>query len=239
MTLFLFQMSVLIKSNPECASDRYILYEATSDQLSSTFTDGQTKYGRSNSVKLIEVDPGKHVEIFIQYIDTTIVIRLVGSYLTFFVKMPVEFLNSSSSGFSLCTKGCPKKEIIDYQKYLAYKQKDSAISNKNSSASLTVEEAMALCQKDPQVLVDFYYDSCVFDLFTTGNLTFKDAASAALQDVLRFDPNFTKNSKNRTTLVEYKELVASSAVRTTSCFNFFTVMVLVSVTFMEVILNSS
>lgn len=232
-------MSVLIKSNPECASDRYILYEATAEQLSSTFTDGQTKYGRSHSVKLEEIDPGKHVEIFIKYIDTRIVIRLVGSYLTFSIKMPVEFLNSSSSGISLCTKGCPKKEIIDHQKYLAYKQRDSVISNKNSSVNMTLEEALELCRKDN--LVDFYLDSCVFDLLTTGNETFKHAASAALQDVVKFDPNFTKSSKNRTTLVEYKELLTSSSVRTSSNLNLYTFMVLVSVTltFMEVILNSS
>jgi len=243
MLLFIvyFQMSVLIKSNPECASSRYILYEATAEQLASTFIDGQTKYGRSHSVKLEEVDVGKHVEIFIKYIDTRIVIRLVGGYLTFSIKIPEEFLNSSSSGLALCTKGCPKNELINYKQFLAEKSRESVISA-GESVNMTRDKALKLCRQSN--LVDFYLDSCVFDLLTTGNETFKHAAYAALEDVLKFDPNYSKSRENRTTLDVYDKLVSSnSAVRTSGYFSSCSVLVLVLVTltFMNAMttLNSS
>lgn len=232
---------MVIKANPECASDRYILYQASSELLPNVFEGGLSRYGKAHSVKLEEIDAGKHVEISIKYIDTKIVIRLVGSYLTFLISMPAEFVNSTSdsSVIELCTKGCPKSEIIDYQRYLAYKKKDRS---SNNSVNMTREEALALCRSAN--LVDFYLDSCVFDLLTTGNETFKYAAQLALQDVLKLDPNFSKTQENRTTLhVHDKYLLQNSgnSVRTSGYLNLSTFLVLVSITLtlLETLMHSS
>lgn len=210
------------------------MYQANSELLPSTFDDGQTRYGKSHSVKLEEVDPGKHIEITLKYIDTRIVIRLVGSYLTFAISMPAEFLNltTDSNVLELCTKGCPQNEVIDYKRYLAYKQQE--VNGKG--VNITRDEALEMCRRAG--LVDFYLDSCVFDLLATGNDTFRFSAYAALQDVRKLDPNFSKTQENRTSLDVYDKMYngGNSAVRTKGYLNLCTVLVLVSVT-MKIIEN--
>ncbi|XP_052793338.1 repulsive guidance molecule A-like isoform X2 [Mya arenaria] len=215
------KLTVIIKKNENCASSKYIMYQADSEQLPGTFEDGMTSYGKSHSVKLVEMDPGKHVEITLKYIDTKILIRLVGSYLTFSISMPEEILNSTfnSAVLELCTKGCPKSEIIDYQKFLSSKEME--ISNTN--VNMTRKDAVQLCRSAN--LVDFYLDSCVFDLLTTGNETFKLSAYAALQDVLKLDPDFYKTQQNRTTIDIYSP---SSGIRCT--ISFFSVLLVLMLT---------
>jgi len=196
------------------------MYQAGLGYLPSTFEDGQTRYGKSHSVKLTEVDPGKHVEITLKYIDTKILLRLVGSYLTFSISMPIEILNSTSDSavLELCTKGCPKSEIIDYQKFLSMREKEISETSVNMSRA----EATRLCRSAN--LVDFYLDSCVFDLLTTGNETFKLSAYAALQDVLKLDPDFYKTQQNRTTLDIYQ--ISSGSALTSSCWSVLLVLTL-------------
>lgn len=218
--MFSFQLTVLIKENRDCASHGYILYQADSYVLPSAFVDGQTKYGKSHSVSLVEVDPGRHVEITMKYIDTKIIIRLVGNYLTFLIRMPEQLLPVNSTNknkLELCVRGCPKSEIIDYKKFLALKEKQVSESDVNMSR----QEAEELCRSAN--LVDFYFDSCVFDLLTTGNDTFRYSALSALQDVLKSDPDFHKNSENRTQLTVYDEMYRDSAqsVRTLNLLTVF------------------
>lgn len=209
------KLTVLIKENRDCASDGYIMYQAESYMLPSAFTDGQTRYGKSHSVSLVEKDPGRHVEIIMKYIDTKIVIRLVGNYLTFLIRMPEQLLQVNSTNknnIQLCVRGCPKSEIIDYKRFLASKEKQVSESDVNMSR----QEAEELCRSAN--LVDFYFDSCVFDLLTTGNDTFRYSALSALQDALKSDPDFHKTSENRTKLTIYDDMYRSSvqSVRTSS-----------------------
>lgn len=215
---------MLVKKNRNCASDGYILYQANSFLLPSSFDDGQTIYGKSHSVSLVEIDPGKHVEITLKYIDTKIVIRLVGNYLTFSIKMPEELLSVNSTrknNLELCVRGCPKSELIDYQKFLALKEKEISASDVNMSR----KDAEEMCRSAN--LVDFYFDSCVFDLLTTGNDTFRFSALSALQDVLRLDPDFHKNGQNRTSLQIYDEMYGGAqSGRTNSYINVLTIIIL-------------
>lgn len=199
---------MLIKRNTICtATDKYITYQAESGVLPSTFDDGQTTYGKSHSVKLIEVEPGKHIEIKIKYIDTKILVRQVGSYLTFAITMPEELTNSSGkNGLELCVRGCPKSEIIDYQSFLNLKKKEI------KHTVMSRKEAEKLCLESN--LMDFYLDSCVFDLMTTGNENFTVSAYSALQDVLKLDPDYRKTQENRTTLTIYDVPDGASSYRT-------------------------
>ncbi|KAH3837507.1 hypothetical protein DPMN_110898 [Dreissena polymorpha] len=202
------KLTVIIRGNEVCAASKYMMYQAEGDVLPSTFEDGQTMYGEFNSVRLTEIDPGKHVEIFVKYINTTIQIRLVGSYLTFSISMPGKLVNESakSSVLELCTKGCPKGEVIDYQKVLASKMKGIP----KSAVNLTADEALRQCRSAN--LVDFYLDSCVFDLLMTGNDSFKLAAYAAFQDILKSDAEFRRTQKNRTTIDLYRYNDSSGTV---------------------------
>lgn len=226
-----FQLTVLIKENRDCAADGYILYQADSYMLPSSFNDGQTRYGKSHSVSLSEIDPGRHVEITMKYIDTKIVIRLVGNYLTFLIRMPEQLLpmNSTNKNLELCVRGCPKSEIIDFKKVLALKEKQVSDSDVNMSR----QEAEDLCRSAN--LVDFYFDSCVFDLLTTGNDTFRFSAISALQDVRKSDPDFQKNSENRTRLTIYDKMyrdVGNSAQSVkTNYLNLSTLFALILVSF--------
>ncbi|XP_053405751.1 repulsive guidance molecule A-like isoform X2 [Mercenaria mercenaria] len=228
------KLTVLIKENRDCASNGYILYQADSYMLPSSFNDGQTKYGKSHSVSLVEIDPGRHVEITMKYIDTRIVIRLVGNYLTFLIRMPEQLLpvnSTNKNNIELCVRGCPKSEIIDYKKFLALKEKQVSDSDVNMSR----KEAEELCRSAN--LVDFYFDSCVFDLLTTGNDTFRYSALSALQDVLKSDPDFHKNSENRTKLTIYDEMYAGAQSVRTSYLNLLTVFVLTLVSIFNSHLN--
>lgn len=226
------KLTVLIKGNRDCASDSYILYQADSYMLPGSFNDGQTKYGKSHSVSLVEIDPGRHVEITMKYIDTKIVIRLVGNYLTFLIRMPEQLLpvnSTNKNNLELCVRGCPKSEIIDYKKFLALKEKQVSESDVNMSR----QEAEDLCRSAN--LVDFYFDSCVFDLLTTGNDTFIYSALSALQDVLKSDPDFQRNSENRTKLTiydkMYRDVGNSAPCVKTSYLNLLTVFALILVSF--------
>lgn len=219
MFTFYLQLTVLIKKNRDCASTGYILYQANSHLLPSTFEDGETKYGKSHSVSLTEIDPGKHVEIVLKYIDTTIVIHLVGNYLTFAIRIPEELLpgnSTNTNSLELCVRGCPSREIIDYQKFLALKEDEVQERNVN----MTRKYAAELCRSAN--LVDFYFDSCVFDLLTTGNETFKLSARSALQDVLKLHPDFIL--KNETTLPSFSG--GALSYRTSTCSHLLLILLL-------------
>ena len=211
-------MTVLIKKNEDCASRRYLTYQAQSDSaiLPNTFEDGQRYYGASRSVELKEVDPGKHIEIYIKYINTTILVRHIGSYLSFAISMPEELLNSTEqSALELCVRGCPRSELINYQEYLALKEK----STFGGEIVMPRVEAEKVCRNSG--LVDFYFDSCVFDLMTTGDKNFTLAAVASFQDILRLSPEESKTWKNRTSLEEYDMLYSgSTSLRTSNSVSF-------------------
>lgn len=239
----------------------------------------------------MEVDPGKHVQIHVRYIETTIIIRQIGRYFTFSIQMPEELVNmtlgigrsstsihthahgpssdSRISGYSgadlqLCMRGCPAAEQIRYKEYLANRNRtvfryankpvkllpsssyslssssssslsvsssDSALgnghtndnSNNNDRATatgtvnidldsitqtqnqtpetelktvmLTWAYAEQLCREGG--LVDFYFDSCVFDLMATGDLNFTLSAIGALKDMVKLNPSAIKSWVNR------------------------------------------
>lgn len=204
------KLTVIVKRNIECAHHKYVTYQAQSNMLPNTFDDGQTKYGRSNSVELVEVIPGRQVEIHVRYIDTTITVRQTGSYLTLHVSMPEDLLNvTSTNELELCVQGCPKSEIIEYQVFLAQKEEEL----RNVNVLMVRKEALEICQRSN--LVDFYLDSCVFDLMMTGNENFTTSAFAALQDVLASEPNYLKTQPNRKDLEPYDKL-GNSSQRTSS-----------------------
>ena len=191
----------MIKRNYKCGADRYYLYQASSDSLPGTFSDGSTYFGAENSVKVTEIVENKHVEIYMRFIDTTIVVRQVGRYFTFAIKMPEEFVNQSLSNrdsMELCSKGCPNTEKIDLKEVLAQRRQHFSSNLQTARLAMSQHEAVQKCQKAQ--VVDFYFDSCVFDLMTTGDTNFTFAAYNALRDMLRLDPDSGSNRKNRTNL---------------------------------------
>lgn len=195
------QLTIVIKKNIDCAADSFVTYQAQNDYLPSTFDDGHIHYGPDRSVQLIEKSPGKHVEIFLRYIDTMISVQRIGQYFTFAIKMPEEVINSSEeNNLELCVTGCPKSEIIQYQEIIAKNQNNVLEISTKQGENIVISrsDALELCRKAE--LTDFYLDSCVFDLLTTGDKNFTTAAHRAWQDSVSMMPTIKATQENRTDL---------------------------------------
>lgn len=180
------------------------VYQAEMDELPAAFADGSKNGGDkhgANSLKITEKVSGQHVEIQAKYIGTTIVVRQVGRYLTFAVRMPEEVVNAvedrDSQGLYLCLRGCPLSQQIDFQAIRSHADGPSprrpAAASPAPAAPETFpyETAVAKC-KEKLPVEDLYYQACVFDLLTTGDVNFTLAAYYALEDVKMLHSNKDK-----------------------------------------------
>ena len=223
----------MVKQNDECFNEQFVTYQAQSNSLPGIFDDGRTELGSYESVTLSELEPNKHIEIHIRYIDTVLVIRQVGRYLTFSARMPESFVNNTHTSapvrMQLCNTGCPSSELIDYKSYIAQQKKRTRLKNASAESDsdrsevandrsgsalvvpphgLTRDEAADKCRKVGAV--DFYFESCVFDLLTTSDNNFTIAAYYALHDVRRLTPQ-AQPLTNGTSFVEIDNLYANSS----------------------------
>lgn len=184
------KLTIIFKNFQECVDQK--VYQAEMDELPSAFADGSKnggdKYG-ANSLKITEKVSGQHVEIQAKYIGTTIVVRQVGRYLTFAVRMPEEVVNAvedrDSQGLYLCLRGCPLNQQIDFQAFRANAESPRRPAAASPSPvvpeTFPYETAVAKC-KEKLPIEDLYYQACVFDLLTTGDVNFTLAAYYALED---------------------------------------------------------
>lgn len=209
------KVTIIIKgSSTPCTPEK--TYEATADaSLPTTFIDGTYRSGPDESVLIVaastaaaaELQPESHqkVEIFIRYIETTLVIRRVGKYLAFSARLPEELVESSLQSedyLQLCTRGCPVGERMDL------------VSARGHAVSW--ETAVAQCTNTNELsndivnnLTDYYLDWCVFDAMTAGvGFHFTAAAHSAQADVLRLDP---ASLQNRTTPLHLNQSPPSSS----------------------------
>ncbi|XP_078054819.1 repulsive guidance molecule A-like [Mustelus asterias] len=185
------KITIIFKSYQGCTEQK--VYQATTDDLPSAFVDG-TKSGSERegekSLRILEKVGSRQVEIQARYIGTTIIVRQVGKYLTFAIRVPEETLNYADESvcLQLCLHGCPRSELI----------KEHTLSRRLASPRLqgprqtyTVESATAKCREILQV-EDVYFHSCVFDLLTTGDPAFSMAAHGALEDLKALHLNVLK-----------------------------------------------
>uniref|UniRef100_T1J6P9 Repulsive guidance molecule A n=1 Tax=Strigamia maritima TaxID=126957 RepID=T1J6P9_STRMM len=174
------KITIIIKEHTPCTQEK--TYEAVTDNLPGTFVDGTQGNRADNGVRIREKQPGRHIEIIIKHIATTIVIRQVGHYLTFAVRMPrdVAYQGAKYEGLQLCVKGCPASERIDHENVVL-------LPSSTSNLAMSRDEAVSRCRNFN--FTDFYFDSCVFDLMTTGDDSFLQAASEAMLDGQALNPN--------------------------------------------------
>ena len=193
---YIFQVTVIIRGNTNipCSSEK--TYEATSDApLPFMFIDGTQRSGPDDSILLTVFEP-QRVEIYVRYIETTLIVRKAGTYLAFSARMPEELVgfNSGTHGdysesrLQLCVRGCPRSERLDPIAERGHKLPwDKAVERCRSSDS---NEVIAN-------LTDPYLDWCVFDVMTTGDgdvaNEFRAAAHFAQADDMRLDPVSLKN----------------------------------------------
>ncbi|EMP24204.1 Repulsive guidance molecule A [Chelonia mydas] len=184
-------ITLIFKSYQGCTEQK--VYQATTEDLPLAFSDGTRTGGwqeGASSLRILEKPDAGQVEIQASYIGSTVIIRQVGRYLTFAIRVPEETLNLSeeSAGLQLCLHGCPKNELIqEHRLSLA----SSSPLWPSSRRAYTVEMATEQCRHILQV-EDVYFQSCVFDLLTTGDPEFSMAAYGALEDLKALYPSRLK-----------------------------------------------
>lgn len=192
---FMLQVTIIIRGrSTPCADEK--TYEATSDApLPAMFIDGTQRSGPDESV-ILTVYEQQRIEIYVRYIETTLIVRQAGRYLAFAARMPEELVSFGSgadgdfgdSSLQLCVRGCPASERLDPIAERGHK--------------LPWDKAMERCRRSDSNevtnnLTDHYLDWCVFDVMTTGDGAvandFTAAAHSAQADVFRLDPQSLKN----------------------------------------------
>ena len=185
------------------------VYQATTVDLPLAFQDGSRSGGESGSLSIVErggSGVGRQVRIQARYIGTSIIVRRVGSYLTFAIRMPEDTLDftEDNGGLQLCLHGCPRNELIK-EHTLGIQSLQPRLQGTNTELGplrpphqiYTVERATARCRETLQV-EDVYFQSCVFDLLTTGDPEFSLAAYGALEDLKALPPSKLRQNSPRT-----------------------------------------
>ncbi|KAM8875363.1 RGM domain family, member D [Spinachia spinachia] len=203
------KITVIFKSFHGCTDQK--VYQATTEDLPLAFQDGTRSGGESGSLTIAERGGGgsglgRQVKIQARYIGTSIIVRRVGSYLTFAIRMPEDKLDYSedNGGLQLCLHGCPRNELIK-EHTLGRQSLQPRPQGANTELGplrpphqvYTVERATAKCRETLQV-EDVYFQSCVFDLLTTGDPEFSMAAYGALEDLKALPPSKLKQNAPRT-----------------------------------------
>jgi len=190
------------------------VYQATTEDLPSAFQDGtRNGGGDSGSLSIVERgggggsgSTGRLVKIQARHIGTSIIVRRVGRYLTFAIRMPEELLDYTAEDLQLCLHGCPRSELIKEHTLLgrqSHRQQQQPPPGGRppygppppppAHQGYTVEGATARCRETLQV-EDVYFQSCVFDLLTTGDPEFSMAAFGALEDLKALPPSRLRQS---------------------------------------------
>ncbi|XP_035252683.1 repulsive guidance molecule A-like isoform X1 [Anguilla anguilla] len=180
------KLTIIFKNSPECVDQK--MYHAETDELPAAFADGSRNGGErhgGNALRVVEKVPGQHVEIQARYIGTTIVVRQVGRYLTFAVRMPEEVATAAEDGddqdLYLCLHGCPLNQRISFR--------DPRGQGAGTPPhGFTYQSAMAKCRERLPV-EDLYFQSCVFDLLSSGDVNFTLAAYYAFEDAKMLHSN--------------------------------------------------
>nr|KAF6490817.1 repulsive guidance molecule BMP co-receptor b [Molossus molossus] len=186
------KITIIFKAHRECTDQK--VYQAVTDDLPAAFVDGSTSGGDGDtkSLRIVERESGRYVEMHARYIGTTVFVRQLGRYLTLAIRMPEDLAMSyeESQDLQLCVNGCPLSERIDdgqgqVSAILGHTLPHSSLAQ--AWPGYTLETANAQCHEKMPVK-DIYFQSCVFDLLTTGDANFTAAAHSALEDVGALHP---------------------------------------------------
>ncbi|KAJ7307174.1 hypothetical protein JRQ81_009161 [Phrynocephalus forsythii] len=176
------KLTIIFKDMRECIDQK--VYKAEVDNLPAAFEDGSVNGGErpgGNSLSIRERLPGQHVEIQALYIGTTIAVRQAGKQLSFSIRVAKEVAQAftEEQDLQLCVGGCPPSQRI------------SRSEGPSSDGAISAQKAQRLC-KEKLPVEDVYFQSCVFDVVTSGDANFTLAAHGALEDAKVFLPDAEK-----------------------------------------------
>lgn len=162
----LTKITIIFKNWRECIEQQ--IYHAELDNVPPAFVDGSISSIERRGHHSLQVSteaPGRHAQIDATHISTTLVIRQSGRSLGMSVRAPRSIIDSfrPEQDLQLCKWGCPASQQIDRP---APQQGTAAYAH---CASLLPTK-------------DLYFQACLFDLLTTGDVNFSMSAVAALQD---------------------------------------------------------
>ncbi|XP_028852741.1 repulsive guidance molecule B [Denticeps clupeoides] len=188
------KITIIFKPYQKCTDQK--VYQAVTDDLPAAFVDGTLNSvdATTKSLWIIEKEAARHVEIYAAYIGVTIVVRQLGRYLTLAVRMPEELAMAfdETQDLQLCMNGCPSSERIDQNGLLplpalGLQHPSMQQSRPGLAAAFSLEAAMSKCREQLEVKY-IYFHCCVFDLLTTGDANFTEAAYNALKDMETLHP---------------------------------------------------
>ncbi|XP_018864510.1 hemojuvelin isoform X2 [Parus major] len=174
------KLTIIFKNMKECIDQK--VYQAELDNVPAAFQDGSVNGGTrpgGSSLAIREHSPGRHVEIRADYIGTTIAVRQAGRQLSFSIRAAEEVAQAftEEQDLQLCVGGCPHSQRMS--------------RSPRGRGRVPAETARALCREMLPV-EDVYFQSCVFDVVTSGDANFTMAAHGALEDARLFLPDAEK-----------------------------------------------
>ncbi|KAI5626481.1 RGM domain family isoform X1, partial [Silurus asotus] len=191
------KITVIFKAYRDCTEQK--VYQATTEDVPSAFQDGTRSGGHADSLRITDGSGHsgvRQVTINARYLGASIIVRRVGHYLTFAIRVPEEMVEESG-GLQLCLHGCPRSELINAHILGRGQWKVESDGQVHPGRTDLLERATSRCRETLQV-EDVYFQSCVFDVLTTGDVQFSMAAFAALQDLKALPPSTLEQSAVRT-----------------------------------------
>uniref|UniRef100_A0A6I8MX53 Repulsive guidance molecule BMP co-receptor b n=1 Tax=Ornithorhynchus anatinus TaxID=9258 RepID=A0A6I8MX53_ORNAN len=173
------------RAYPGCTEQK--VYQAVTDDLPAAFRQ---------SLLVAERESGRLVELQARHLGTTVFVRQQGRYLTLALRMPraLALAYEESRDLQLCVNGCPLSERIQDGRGRAPAAPGPPTAPPpplpapaRARPGSTLAGAAARC-REKLPLDDIYFQSCVFDLLTTGDANFTAAAHSALEDVKALHP---------------------------------------------------
>uniref|UniRef100_A0A3Q0S9E2 Hemojuvelin BMP co-receptor n=1 Tax=Amphilophus citrinellus TaxID=61819 RepID=A0A3Q0S9E2_AMPCI len=169
----LTKITIIFKNWRQCIDQQ--LYQAELDNVPAAFADGSVWSGEWRGHRSLTVrtqSPGRHAEVRAAHIGTVLVVRQSGRSLGLSVLSPrgVVEVFSPEQDLQLCVWGCPPSQRLNtLHPPPPHSPVPTALSAEEHCAALLPAR-------------DIYYQACVFDLITSGDLNFSMAAVSALQD---------------------------------------------------------
>ncbi|KAI3360723.1 hypothetical protein L3Q82_012866 [Scortum barcoo] len=174
----LTKISIIFKNRRQCTEQQ--LYQAELDNVPAAFADGSVWSGERrghHSLTVQTQSPGRHAEIRAAHIGTLLVVRQSGHSLSLSVRSPRGIMEAfgPEQDLQLCMWGCPPSQRLDTLRPLTDPSPSSISAQAHCAALLPAR--------------DVYYQACVFDLITSGDLNSSTAAVSALQDAQNMIPD--------------------------------------------------
>lgn len=167
------QITIIFKNWRQCIDQQ--LYQAELDNVPAAFADGSVWNGERRGHRSLTVrteSPGRHTEIRAAHIGTLLVVRQSGRSLSLSVSSPRDIVEAfgPDHDLQLCVWGCPASQKLNMLR--------PPPPDPLEPASLGAEAHCATLLPAR----DIYYQACVFDLISSGDLNSSMAAVCALQD---------------------------------------------------------